>query len=156
MIQRIQTVYLFLALVVLLLMFFFSLGTLSFGQERIMINIYGFSPVGGEAMDQAEFDLGFFALLPLSVLLLLVDIFLFRNRAFQYNVIRFVMVLEVLLTGLTAYALWGAPTGLEGQPSLTIGFGSILPPIALILTFLAGKGVKKDEKLVRSVDRLRD
>ncbi len=45
--------------------------------------------------------------------------------------------------------------GPDGQVDHSYGLSFVMPIIALILTFLADRGITADEKLVRSMDRLR-
>ena len=42
-----------------------------------------------------------------------------------------------------------------GEVTMSYGFPIIFPVVNLILLWLAHRGVKKDEDLIRSVDRLR-
>jgi Na+/proline symporter len=85
--------------------------------------------------------------------LALVTIFLFKKRNIQ-------MMLAGLLIGCVtafiiacAYYYWFIVTQYNGE--LVPGIKMILPFIMLILSILAYRGIKKDDRLVKSYDRLR-
>jgi glucan phosphoethanolaminetransferase (alkaline phosphatase superfamily) len=87
-------------------------------------------------------------------LLCLVVVFLYQNRKIQLKLIGFCL----LLTGIAAYALFAfsiqrnyfEPAGSSTfEASIYVSLGII------ILLILAYRGILKDERLVRSMDRLR-
>jgi peptidoglycan/LPS O-acetylase OafA/YrhL len=139
MIQRIQTIYLFLAAVFMALLFALPFltaeatteGPLQDGDYDVMDNI---------------------ALLILVIAIVLLNIgtiFLFKNRKLQMNLSRIGLVAIIALLGLVALFIFGT------AEKLGVGLGMFTPPIALILLFLANRAIYKDEKLVRDSDRLR-
>ena len=73
----------------------------------------------------------------------LCNIFLYKNRVRQARV-----CLGVMLAGIAYYIFLAIR-----QPQL--GWYSALPMVAVLLLFLARKRIVKDEKLVRSLDRIR-
>lgn len=76
-------------------------------------------------------------------------IFMFKNRNLQLNLCRLILVLLVVIVGLAAYFAYAA-TGAD-MPQI----GSVFPVVAFITTLLAMRGIKADERLIRSMDRLR-
>ncbi|OFY63946.1 MAG: hypothetical protein A3H98_13385 [Bacteroidetes bacterium RIFCSPLOWO2_02_FULL_36_8] len=91
-----------------------------------------------------------------SILLTIVIIFLYKNRLLQ---IRMVNLLNLLLAGLLTALIFEIQFA-EKQLSGTIinksyEIGTFLPAISIILGFFANKYIRKDEKLVRSMDRIR-
>lgn len=64
------------------------------------------------------------------------------------------MIISLLLIAWYGYGI-GVVFALKGADTPRPQFAAILPIIALILTFMARSGIKADEKLVRSADRLR-
>lgn len=97
-------------------------------------------------------NIGILGLTILSGILALVAIFLFRNRALQTQVTTLGMLCAILLTalaGFTAYTIW------QANPTAQWNAGLGLPVLAAILQGLAARYIKKDEALVRSMDRLR-
>jgi membrane protein implicated in regulation of membrane protease activity len=88
----------------------------------------------------------------LSALLSVISIFLYKKRQHQFVLGRLNIILNVILLGLCLfYSL-----NLSGETSVSEkGIGLLFPIISIVLLALANKAIKKDEKLVKSVDRLR-
>ena len=80
----------------------------------------------------------------------IISIFLYKNRKTQLRI-----VLVTLLVSILNLVLFFTQTKKfvpgEGNYSLTAIFAIVVP----IFLFLAIKGIRKDEKLVKSLDRLR-
>lgn len=80
------------------------------------------------------------------------SIFAFRNRTLQKNIIRIIILLILCLCGWIYFSLQALPGGLDHvKPSI----GAFLPILAIIFCLLAIRGIRKDEQLIRSADRLR-
>ncbi len=87
----------------------------------------------------------------LVALLLLIDIFLYRNLRYQMKVTRLALGLIVVLeAAIAAYTC----AGLEGATISIIG-GIVMPVLALISSFVALRLMHRDYRLLRSADRLR-
>ncbi len=87
----------------------------------------------------------------LVALLLLIDIFLYRNLRYQMKVTRLALDLIVVLeAAIAAYTC----AGLEGATISIIG-GIVMPVLALISAFVALRLMLRDYRLLRSADRLR-
>lgn len=87
----------------------------------------------------------------LVALLLLIDIFLYRNLHYQMKVTRLALGLIVVLeAAIAAYTC----AGLEGATISIIG-GIVMPVLALISSFVALRLMHRDYRLLRSADRLR-
>ncbi len=136
MLQRIQTVYLLLAVIISAgLIFVFSLWENSAGEE-----VY--------AQDQ----LIAFGMFLASAALALVSIFMFKNRKLQFVLGRLNIILNLFLLGVFVY--WSLT--LPGEMDISEkGIGMFLPIISIVFLVLANKAIKRDEDLVKSVDRLR-
>ncbi|TDP02079.1 DUF4293 domain-containing protein [Flavobacterium sp. 245] len=138
MLQRIQTVYLILAFIATsVLMLFIPLWTLKggtlffFNQDPIYTVIIG-----------------------LSTMLTIVSIISYKKRQNQFVMNRLNMILNLILLGLFVYR----SLNLSGETVNAVsekGIGMFLPIVAIVLLVLANKAIKKDEDLVKSVDRLR-
>lgn len=132
MIQRIQTVYLALAALVS--------GILS----------YVF-PTGYDIVGQFDAPYIYEAFIA-SALFSFIIIFVFKNRKLQFVLGRLNILLNVILLGVFVY--WSLT--LPGESSLSEkGIGKFIPIISIVLLVLANKAIKRDEQLVKSVDRLR-
>lgn len=134
MIQRIQSVFLFLAAIVSGVLSQF-LDLWKYGKEWFQANDYSLIN----------------ALFIASALLSLAVIFLFKNRKRQIVMNRINIILNVVLVGLLMYRLYNLPGGFDSEK----GIGLILPFISIAFLIMANRNIEKDEKLVKSVDRIR-
>ncbi|MCA0133855.1 DUF4293 domain-containing protein [Winogradskyella alexanderae] len=136
MIQRIQTVYLLLAVIISAgLIFVFHLWTTNEGSKVFAIDNYLY--------------LGLFIG---SALLSLISIFSFKNRKTQFILGRLNIILNFILLGIFVTQ----SLNLSGETNVSEkGIGILLPVFSIVCLALANKAVKKDEDLVKSVDRLR-
>ena len=137
MIQRIQTVYLLIALVILgALPFVFPLFTMSDGKEFRFMN-----------------DSFYTVLFGLSTTLTLISIMYFKKRQHQFVLNRLTIILNLILLGLFLYR----SLNLSGETVQVSekGIGMFLPIVAIVFLALANRAIKKDEDLVKSADRLR-
>ena len=94
----------------------------------------------------------FIVLFLVSALLSFISIFLYRSRQTQFVLGRLNIILNFILLGLFIFRLLNSSLVINGSEK---GFGLILPVFSIVLLVLANKAIKKDEYLVKSVDRLR-
>ena len=136
MIQRIQSIYLlFAAGVSAGLTFVFNLWT--------TVN---------DTLVFAKDNMLYFGLFLGSAALSLISIFMFKNRKSQFMLGRLNIILNLFLLGLFVYQ----SLNVSGESNVSEkGIGIFLPIISIVLLVLANKAIKKDEDLVKSVDRLR-
>ena len=92
------------------------------------------------------------AALGLSAVLALVALFLFKNRKLQFVLGRLNIILNFVLLGFLVYCLLMLPGEMEIAEK---GIGDFVPILSIVFLVLANKAIKKDEDLVKSVDRLR-
>ncbi len=81
-------------------------------------------------------------------------IFLFKNRPLQLRITLLSLVAAILLL-IVAVVLFLNDAGSLGEISPQDGWGVALPLVAIVLLILAQRRIRKDEELVRSMDRLR-
>lgn len=157
MIQRIQTIWLLLASVVILGLFIFPYlnytDLVGLGKKLLVTGEY--SAVNNESVKQSSFTLQMIATIAIA-LVPLITIFQFKNRKLQIKLIYTAMVLIALL-GIWMYFTSAATLDLISQKfgAHNIGVGFFLLPVAIIFMSLAIGGIRKDEKLIKSADRLR-
>lgn len=154
MIQRIQSVFLFLATITSGLLFLFPIAWFKdFTVKLYVTHIQDFVP--GSELIFSEFKL-----LPLSILaaivvvLPLLIIFMFKNLNGQLRLIRLSILFNLVLIGLIFF-FYVAQVELATASQANYDKGIFLPLVALVFLFLALRGVRKDIKLIRSADRLR-
>ena len=145
MIQRKQSVYLFLAALL-------NAGVFIFDLYQYHTQVSGIDTLGKVRVND-----NFAALLiaTLITLLPLITIFLFNTRKRQIS-LSLVSVLGVF--SFIALLLWRVNGVSKMIPPPTNGsywIGSVLPVISLVFLIMAIMGIRSDEKLVKSVDRLR-
>ncbi len=88
----------------------------------------------------------------LSLVLIIAAIALFKNRPLQLK-LNAVNMLIALALPIAAYFLLRSEQG-QG-PILSLVPGSFFPALAILLLILANRAIRKDDKLVKSADRLR-
>lgn len=157
MIQRVQTLWLLAAAIILLGLFMFPfvsfIDLVGLGKKIYVTGIY--SSNNNESVRESTSVLlaiyaGIVAVLPLLI------VFQFKNRKKQ---VRFIM-LEVVLVVVLGIWMWRtAQTTLsvisQSVQSGNVGPGFFLLPVAILFLGLAIGGIRKDEKLIKSADRLR-
>ncbi|MGY0407712.1 MAG: DUF4293 domain-containing protein [Polaribacter sp.] len=143
MIQRIQTIYLLLAAIIS--------GALIF-----VFNLWKSKKIEVFAMQLLEDHSTILKVLPIlflvSAIISVIAIFLFKNRKLQFVMVRLAILVNLILLGLLIYVSLTLP----GEAAVSEnGIGMFIPILAVLLLVLANKAIKKDEDLVKSVDRLR-
>jgi hypothetical protein len=137
MLPRIQTIYLLLAFIITgILPFLFPLWTMNDGKQYFFMQNMIYATLFG-----------------LSTTLSLLSIISYNKRQNQFVIGRLNMILNLILLGLFVYR----SLNISGETALVSekGIGMFLPIIAIVFLVLANKAIKKDEDLVKSVDRLR-
>ena len=136
MLQRIQTLYLIIAAIISAgLIFVFHLWT-----NNAEVQVF------------AEDNITYLVLFLGSAALSLVTIMNYKNRKFQFVLGRLNIILNFILLGLFVYQ----SLNVSGEADVSEkGIGILLPIFSIVFLVLANKAIKKDEDLVKSVDRLR-
>jgi peptidoglycan/LPS O-acetylase OafA/YrhL len=139
MIQRIQSIYLALAFIAMgVLPFVFPLWTENDAKQTQVF-----------FMSNMLYAIFF----GLSTSLSLLSLLSFKKRQQQFVMNRLNMILNLILLGLFVYRT----LNLSGETPVVSekGIGMFLPAFTIFLLVFANKAIKKDEDLVKSVDRLR-
>ncbi len=157
MLQRIQTI--FLVLVVILGVLFSFLPILGFmGYEtNYVMNAYKTVAVDDATIIIAK-NMGVGVMQGLVFLVALGTIFLYKNRSLQMKLSKLnILLLALQIAAIVMYsdAIKTAIGPNANDVLVSFKFGSVIPVISLILTYLAIRFIKKDDSLVRSADRLR-
>ena len=150
MIQRIQSLYLFLSLLLGLMSLFIPWVTYEQGEVAYVFEAFHFN---AELINTTATSL----LIILLSALVAVGLISFKNRKLQMRLIKTAMFLSMMLLLGFAFDHYQNIERLKalGEVTMSYGFPIIFPVVNLILLWLAHRGVKKDEDLIRSVDRLR-
>ncbi len=128
MLQRIQTVYLFLGFLV---MFFYTYS--AYYEQFPLTPMFGITA-------------------GILTLMIFINIFLYKNRKWQIKINNLIIFVLIVLLGLSVYH-----TGLlSGEKSFSKkDIELLLPAVSIVFLLIANKYIKRDEKLVKSVDRIR-
>ncbi|QIE60510.1 DUF4293 domain-containing protein [Rasiella rasia] len=136
MLQRIQTVYIFVS-------------------ALVMAGLYVWFPnitdeAGTVVIARDEYLV--FGLVFVSIALAVISILSFKKRQLQFVLNRLNIISNFVLLGVFVYR----SLKISGETLVSEkGIGVLLPIISIVLLVLANKAIKKDEDLVKSVDRLR-
>lgn len=156
MLQRIQTVYLVLAIVSLLSVVLFDIAHFSDAAgNKNLLGLYNLTTADQE-LSSVKFSLLPVASISLSIALLIVAIFSYRKRKRQMQFVRFsyltivASVLSIFFFVNENYWSLNLP-----EPDLSYRTGFYLPFVAFAFCWLANRAIRQDEELVRSLDRLR-
>jgi hypothetical protein len=155
MIQRIQSIYLLLTTILSGLFLTGNIFRLIYGEAyELVMNFRGIFEANGE--DSFELigkaiPLSLFAILvPLTSL---IAILLFKNRNLQLKITLVLIIMEILLLAAATYNCVHFIRRFDA--SMIPGFRMFIPFITFILSILAYRGIRNDENMVRSYDRLR-
>jgi len=155
MIQRIQSLYLFLT--TLLSLLFLNGSLLSFinkSGSALKITLSGIEQgTGGQGFELID------KLLPLSIIIILIPIlsmiaiFIFKNRKIQMKVVLILIILSIVLIIALIHVSFRIISKFDA--TIIPGIKMILPILILVFSILAYMGIRKDDRLVKSYDRLR-
>lgn len=154
MIQRLQTIYLlFAALLTGSLLFAPYAEIISENGEVYLFDSGGFFIVGTQNPKLLFGSFPIVLLSLISVIFVLVTILLYKHRSRQILFSRLIIVILSALSVIIFYDLWRCIQLIPGNHALKIFL--VFPLIAIILIYLAIKAIEKDEKLLKSANRIR-
>lgn len=144
MIQRIQSVYLLISTILSGgLIFVFNLWKNEEG-----INFFVMDSFNTENVILKIMAVLFFV----SAAFTLIAIFQFKKRQLQFVLGRLSILTNFILLGIVVYF----SQNLSGEIKVSEkGIGLLIPILSILFVVIANKAIKKDEELVKSVDRLR-
>jgi len=153
MIQRLQSLYLALSALSCLCCMSSCIGHFYAKDGERMVDMYNLWLRFNEDGTRGFFPFALFVILLVASTVTFADIFLFMRRTLQMRVATFAALLMLgwyVVYGVFVYLL-ARDTNLSFRPHWT----AVLPAVSMVLLHLAYRGIHKDEKLVRSLDRLR-
>lgn len=141
-IQRIQTVYIFLSIIAMAVFMFVPYGEIvSIMQQTDAMSLYTMTEYG--------------ILVPVCaiIILLLIDLFLYRNLPLQRTVLVISLMLTLAVIATVCFTLFKEARTEGIDAHFTVW--DILLPIVALLEILGVKGINNDIKLLNSYNRLR-
>ena len=156
MIQRKQSVFLFLSFISLAGLAFLPLANFLGDQDSLVMYVY---QIVSKVPDSIPPFSSLFLLPLLSIVIIAATlsfgaIFMFKNRSRQLMVVRLMIFLLIVFIGLFFLYYVNALEEISGG-LIETEYGMYLIPLALVFLFLAMRGIVADERLVRSSERLR-
>jgi peptidoglycan/LPS O-acetylase OafA/YrhL len=153
MIQRIQSVYLFLVFLAAVGLIFFPIAGFTAGDQVFSMHIMGF-----ENAEQLDFNLPNVMVIGILTALLgtlsLFTIFQFRNRQLQMKLNMVNLLINFGLLGsifyFTEYVIKN-----DQITQYDYSYGAYFPVASVLFLILANRNIRADEKLIRNSERLR-
>ena len=155
MIQRLQTLYLLIVIILSIVSLCSTIGLYNAGGEPVAeFSNFTFNPIV-EPFTQMQ-AAGPWALGVILIAVIAIAAFtivIFHKRVLQMRLTIFNMILLVgyILTYQQKLSEIQAPF----QPEFQLKLNAVYPLVSVILCFLAFRGIRRDEKLVRSLERIR-
>lgn len=150
MIQRKQTLFMLVAVVLCILCLCLPIGTFYAEGMRMgtEYNLWIYTMQGTRDFSVCPL----FVILLLSSVLGLYSIFCFHNRVLQARLCVFNMLM--LIGWYIVFAVFSQVLG-GGKITFEIEFAAVAPMFSIAMYFMSYKAIWSDEKLVRSADRIR-
>lgn len=161
MIQRVQSLYLLLSIALLSLLYVFPFLIFDGNSGDISFSMFGsqMQRADGSAIAN-DADLIPIILTATASFFAFIALFLFKKRNIQL-IFSYIAILTVLaLLGWLVFTLITVPASpifsdFAPRFNLVKSWGLFFPVLSLLSLFLAIKNIRKDEQLVRSLDRIR-
>lgn len=147
MIQRIQTVYLFISAILTGLLFILPFTEIA---KDGVIYVFNYK---GIMLDGVLKENGYSISVLIGIILAMhgVAVLSYKNRIRQIRIIVFSILILLGLFGLFFFFTWYTFKGAQFNYKISMVF----PLVAVILDYLAIRAIGKDEALIRSIDRIR-
>lgn len=156
MIQRVQTLYMFAGVVFAVVLLFMPIAGFTLGNgETFRYSLTSYPSFVSDSLDGGVLLTPLVTTLLVAVVLL-ITIFLYRNRRLQRKLLLVSVVINLATLGGLFYAsdqINQLSRVVSEKASYT--YGVYVPLVILVFIVLANNGIRKDEKLIRSADRIR-
>lgn len=155
MIQRIQSVFLFLAVVFAGLLFVLPIASFDYGNDLMTLTIMGVENQHDAVYFSNVYTLPLLVITILMIVIPLFTIFKFKNRNLQLKLSSLTVFLNAIFCGLVFLYYAANVQKTIASETVVYLFGAYVPLINMVLAVLAMRWIKKDIELIKSVDRLR-
>ncbi|TVQ86877.1 MAG: DUF4293 family protein [Bacteroidetes bacterium] len=155
MLQRIQSVYLFLVFIFALLFLILPVATLNIGDDTHVIRLWGVSQETAELLFEYNRVLGILSILLAFIVMILAifTTFQYKKRLYQIRLGKLNILLHIMMVVSTFFYLDVLKKGWEDF--FSYGAAIIFPLLSMVLILMANRAIRRDEQLIRSADRLR-
>lgn len=145
MIQRIQSIFLLLVALAFIALFQFPFAVSDIANA-------------GFLMDK-DFDVYdnpvLMILAGLGAVVAIIAIFLFKNRPLQIRLTYITIIVGILLLVVAVVLFYNQTAEIFQTAQINDSVGLYMPFLGLVFGFLAARFIRKDDKLIKSMDRLR-
>ncbi|TAE65785.1 MAG: DUF4293 family protein [Bacteroidetes bacterium] len=160
MIERIQTVFLFLVAVLMVTFMFLPIWEKKDVKTKETVTLSAFSlnyskEDGGKKMETSITSIYLVIIAGLASALSIFTIFQFKNRILQMKMVLFNTSLMFVLLLLCIFFELQGDKMIKNPQGGSFQFGFFIPAVALLLNLFARRAIKSDEDLVRSSNRMR-
>ncbi len=144
MIQRVQTLYLFIATLLSgVVVFFVDLWETAKHKVFSILDVFNTDSILLKSIA---------VLFVVSAVITFIAIFKYKTRKTQFVLGRLSILINLILLGILVYYV----LNLSGEITVSEkGIGLLIPIFTILFIVMANKAIKRDEDLVKSVDRLR-
>jgi hypothetical protein len=152
--QRIQTVFLVIAIISLVLSIFFPIWQYQdpLGQSHKLFPFH-YTVTQNEVPNTQYFPYTITAILIVaSITLCVIELGKYKDRVLQ---MKLGALNSLFLTGVVGCSVWFGTQFVKDYQAGSYGLALWLPGIAVVCNLLANRFIRRDEKLVRDSDRLR-
>ena len=147
MIQRIQSLYILLSIMLIAFLFTLPFAEIAANGKLYLFNIKGIINNGEIVHDGVPITI----FTGIILLLHVAAFFMYKKRIRQMRILVFAILLMLGLFGMFYFFTYYSFRGADVSFKMAVVF----PLIAIILDYLAIRNIGKDEALVRSIDRIR-
>lgn len=152
MIQRIQSIYLIVAAICSISALFMPFVYFANPVNDVILHAFHYTDADGEMLPEIGNTASIGIMFIISAAFSIFSIFLYKKRTLQIRMCLFNFVIS--LGALLQIYLYSRTFG-QDDVTITIKIGSIVPIVTAIILLLAVWSIRKDELLVKSLDRLR-
>jgi len=152
MLQRSQSLYLLGVFILAILMLTGPLARFMTEGSELVLKYSGLFGAGGERVELATWPLTLF--FSVVAALSFLNIFSYRNRIRQIRLCIFLIFLGAGMVGMMFYYTWVVKNSIETTQTLYL-WRFVIPPICIIMLYLAFRRIRRDELMVKAYDRIR-
>ena len=150
MLQRIQSLYLAIVVLLEILVSQFNLITFTKDDSKFELSVFGLFNAEGTTMQEDQKQL---VLVVLAIVMSILSIVMFKNRTMQIKIVNFTKIIILTQAAFVVLSLYFMNQNLA--TNMYPSFSAYFIVVSSILVLKASKAIKKDEELVKSVDRIR-
>lgn len=156
MIQRLQSIYLFLAFAAAVAVFFFPLAVFTAPDFQCVLKVTGLKYISGDQQPLSVNTVLLMVLLGGTAVMAAVSVFLYKNRMTQLKLVKITMIVAIVFIVLIFVFSEKLIAGkIPGMDPVAYREGSYISLVMVVLLILASRRINSDEKKIRAADRIR-